>query len=358
MSQLRIVLAGAITALLILAGGAVVVRSSPGPATLAFIAGGRATAGGGGAAVAASASRSIGPNAFPLSNPRQLEPALTAVGYRLPPGAAIYGAKITREGGGLAYDDFQAGGGALAANFWPASSVKVLAAVGALEFVGAQGFTGAATVRFGSGPPRTIRSIYDGAVRISSNPDYDLLVRLAGVEWLNNQFLTPARGFPATVIQKSYTAGGSVRSTPTVTLSEAGRTATIPARTAARDPGCAQVNCSNLFEMSESVRRVVLHREIPEAERFRISEVDAAALTDALLGAEGWFEPAVARTLGPTARIYGKPGWVPANDCLDVALIEARGQRYLLAGTVPERAGGCPALVNLAQNVLRVLTAP
>ncbi len=357
MSALRVTLAGAITALLVVAGGVVVVRSSPRPPTpLAFIAGGRAP-GPGGQAVAASVSRAVGPNALPLSNPKQLETALSASGYPLPVGASVYAAKITREGGSLAYDDYQAGGGALAANFWPASSLKLLAAVGALELVGAQGFTGAATVRFGNGAPRTIRSIYDGAIRISSNSDYDVLVRLAGVDWLNNQFLTPARGFPVTVIQKSYTAGGNVRSTPAVTLSEGGRTVTIPARTAGRDASCAQVNCSNLFEMSESVRRVVLHGEIPESERFRISAPDAAALTDALLGAEGWFEPAVARVLGPTARIYGKPGWVRANDCLDVTLIEARGQRYLLSATVPERAGGCPALVTLAQNVLRVLTA-
>ena len=361
----RVALAGAITAMLVVAGGAVVVRSSPRPATpLAFIAGGRApgagagAVGGGGPAVAASVSRSIGPNARPLSSPKQLETALGALGYRLPVGAAVYAAKISREGGGLAYDDYQAGGGALAADFWPASSIKVLAAIGALELVGAQGFTGAATVRFGNGAPRTIRSIYDGAIRISSNADYDLLVRLAGVDWLNDQFLTPARGFPVTVIQKSYTAGGNVRSTPAVTLSEGGRTATIPARAAGRDVSCAQVNCSNLFEMSESIRRVVLHNEIPESDRFRISAADAAALTDALLGAEGWFEPAVARVLGPTARIYGKPGWVPANDCLAVTLIAARGQRYLLSATVPERTGGCPALVTLAQNVLRVLSAP
>ena len=357
MTAFRTGLAAAITALLILGGGAVAIRTSAGPTTLAFIAGGRAGPGSGTpGAVGASVLRSTGPNALPLSSPKQLEPALQVIGYRLPPGAAVYAAKISRDGPGLAYDDFQAGGGALAADFWPASSIKVLAAVGALELVGAQGFTGAATVRFGNGAPRTIRSIYDGAIRASSNTDYDLLVRLAGVDWLNNQFLTPARGFPVTVIQKSYTAGGNVRSTPAVTLSEAGRTATIPARTAGRDTSCAQMNCSNLFEMSESIRRVVLHRDIPGLDRFRISDVDAAALTDALLGADGWFEPAVARVLGPAARVYSKPGWVPANDCLDVTLIEARGQRYLLSATVPERSGGCPALVNLAQNVLRVLS--
>jgi hypothetical protein len=362
-TRTQLALASTVMALLIAAGGVVVARSSASPpSTLAFIAGGRATsapappAASSGPA-AAPATRVAGPTALPLSSPKQLEPALNALGYRLPAGAAVYAARITKEGSGLSYDDYQAGGGATASNFWPASSIKVLAAVGALEFLGQQGFTGAATVRFGGGGARTVRSIYDGAIRISSNADYDTLVRLAGVDWLNKQFLTPARGFPVTVIQKSYTAAGNVRATPALTVAEAGRTVTIPARPAGRDTECAQVNCSSLIEMSESVRRVVLHNEIPEADRFRISAVDAAALTDALLGAEGWFEPAVARVLGPGAKIYGKPGWVGANDCLDVTLIEARGQRYLLSATVPERAGGCPALVNLAANVLRVLIA-
>lgn len=368
MTRTQLALASAVTALLIVAGGVVVERTSAfPPSTLAFVAGGRAGGGGsqavaGAAAaagtVAAPAPRVLGPSALPLSSPRQLEPALSALGYRLPAGAAVYAARIVTEAGGLAYDDYQAGGGATASNFWPASSIKVLAAVGALEFLGQQGFTGAATVRIGGGAARTVRSIYEGAIRVSSNADYDMLVRLAGVEWLNNQFLTPARGFPVTVIQKSYTAAGTVRATPAVIVAEAGRTATIPARTAGRDTGCAQVNCSSLIEMSESVRRVVLHDEIPESERFRISTADATALADALRSAEGWFEPAVARVLGPTARIYSKPGWVAANDCLDVTLIEARGQRYLLSATVPERSGGCPALVNLATNVLRVLTGP
>ena len=176
-------LAGAVTALLIVAGGVVAVRSSTGPTTLAFIAGGRATTGGapGAVAASASASRSVGPNGQALSNPRQLESALAALGYRLPAGAAVYAARITREGGNLAYDDYQAGGGALVADFWPASSIKVLAAVVALELVGGQGFTGAATVRFGNGAPRTIRSIYDGSLRISSIAYYDLHVSLSGV---------------------------------------------------------------------------------------------------------------------------------------------------------------------------------
>jgi hypothetical protein len=354
----RLALASAITAMLIVAGGAVAVRSSAGSATLASIAGGRVAAAEVASAPPTVPARAVGPSALPLSNPASLEPALAAAGYRLPAGASVYAAKVNTAGGSLTYDDYQAGGGALATNFWPASSIKVLAAVGALEFVGKQGFTGAATVAFGGGAPQTIRSIYEAAIRVSSNADYDSLVEIAGVDWLNNEFLTPARGFPATVIQQSYTAGGNLRVTPAMTITEGTRKVTVPARSGKVVTECAQGNCSNLFEMSESVRRVVLHNEIPASERFALAPADVAGLTAALLTAEGWFEPAVARVLGPAARIYGKPGEVPGRDCLDVTLIQGRdGRRLLLSATVPEAQGGCPALVDLAAAALKVLSS-
>jgi hypothetical protein len=359
-TPVRLALASAVTALLIVAGGVVAVRTSLGPRTLAFIGGGGRVAGAEVPAAAATpptAAAVLGPRALPLSSPTSLEATLAAAGYRLPPGAGVYAAKVTKEAGGLAYEDYQAGVGALGANFWPASSIKVLAAVAALEYVGQQGFTGSATVAFGNGAPRTIRSIYDAAIRISDNAAYDLLVELAGLDYLNGTFLTPARGFPVTVIQRSYTIGGNLRVNPAITLTEGGRTVVIPARTGRVDASCPQGQCSNLFEMSESVRRLVLHNEIPVAERFNLAAGDVAGLNSALLGAEGWFEPAVARVLGSGARIYGKPGQVPGRDCLDVVLVERNNQRILLSATVPEPQGGCPALVTLAQNVLKVLAA-
>lgn len=363
MSAVRLALASAVAALLIVAGGAVVVRSSANP--VAFVAGSRAEAAppapaGSVTAAAAppvTAPAALGPRALPLSTPASLDAALVAAGFRMPAGAGVYAARITKEAGGLAYEDFQGGIGALGTNFWPASSIKVLAAIGALEFVGQQGFTGAATVAFGNGAPRTIQSIYDAAVRISDNAAYDALVEIAGVDYLNREFLTPARGFPSTVIQRSYTVGGNLRTNPALTLVEGTRRVVIPARSGRVETACPQGQCSNLFEMSESVRRLVLHNEIPQAERFRIASTDVIGLNSALLGAEGWFEPAVGRVLGAGARIYGKPGETPTRDCLDVTLIEGRdGRRYLLSATVPQRAGGCPALVNLAQAALKFLT--
>jgi len=304
-----------------------------------------------------SVAVSLGARGLALSDPGSLDASLAAAGYKFPPGAGVYAAKVTKEAGGLAYDDYQGGVGAIGTDFWPASSIKVLAAVGALEFVGQQGFTGAATVTFPGASPRTIKSIYDSAIRVSSNDDYDLLVEIAGVDWLNEQFLSPSRGLPTTVIQRSYTVGGDLRTTPAMTLSEGAKTATVPARNGKTFSECPQGQCSNLYEMSESIRRVVFHNEIPASERFKLAPADVAGLTSALLGAEGFFEPSVARVIGPTARIYGKPGEVAGRDCLDVAMIDnGKGLRLLLSATMPEEQGGCPALVTLATAVLKFLT--
>lgn len=353
----RRALAGAVAVLLLVAAGAVVERSAAAAAAPAFVAGSRAGAGEAALAAPVTAPASLGARALALSSPAPLDAALAAAGYRFPAGAGVYAARVTKEAGGLAYDDFQSGVGALSTSFWPASSIKVLAAVGALEFVGERGFTGAATVAFGGGPPRTIQSIYDEAIRLSDNSAYDDLVQIAGVDYLNREFLTPARGFPKTVIQRSYTVGGNLRVSPAMTLTEGTRRMVVPARTGRVDPDCPKGQCSNLFEMSESVRRLVLDGEIPQSERFRIASTDVVALNRALLGAEGWFDPAVSRVVGAAARVYSKPGQVPSRDCLDVSLIErSDGARYLLSAIVPQDQGGCPALVTLAENVLRFLT--
>lgn len=218
------------------------------------------------------------------------------------------------------------------------------------------GFSGAATVKFaGSGSTRTVQSIYDAALRVSSNGDYDLLVEIAGVDWLNQTFLTPARGFPVTVIQRSYN-GGDLYHTPAMTLTEGGRSVTVPARTSSVDTSCAQGNCSDLFEMSESLRRVVLNNEISPAERFHLTPADVAGMTASLLAAEGWIEPAILQVVGNAARVYSKPGYVPNRDCMDITFTDAKGLRLLLSATVPDAQGGCDALITLATGVTRLLS--
>jgi hypothetical protein len=306
----------------------------------------------------------LGPLAAPPAPPVSLDAALAARGYELPEHSDVYAVRIGTGPDGPVYQHYQAGGGALAEDFWPASSIKVLAALGALDFARSLGFTGAATVTFAAddgstdsgGGPRTLRSMYEAAVRDSSNYDYDQLVRIAGVDRLNSQFLTARNGFPATAITRPY--DGTDLDSPPMTLEEGGKRTDVPARPVELKPKCEAGNCSNLFEMAESVRRVVLDDELPPGERFDLDAADIADLRQALLDAEGFFPPAVGNVLGDGARIFDKPGDAADYDCLDVALIEpAGGPRYLLAATVPHSSGGCDALVSLAAEVLELLAA-
>jgi hypothetical protein len=298
----------------------------------------------------------LGPLSEPPSPPASLDAELTARGYQLPERANVYAVRIVDGAGGRTYQQFQAGGGALAEDFWPASSIKVLAALGALDFARSLGYTGAATVAIdGEGAAYTIRSIYEAAIRDSSNYDYDLLLRIAGLDRLNSVFLTAANGFPVTSITRPY-AETDVADSPPMVITEGDKRTYVPARTATLKPECEAGNCSNLFEMAESVRRIVLDDQLPPEQRFDIDPADVKDLRQALLDAEGFFPPAVTAVLGNGAKIYNKPGDTEDFDCLDVALIESSdGRRFLLAATVPHSSGGCDALVELATQVLRLL---
>lgn len=299
----------------------------------------------------------LGPLSAPPSRPVSIDAVLKAKGYEVPEAANVYGVRVMEGPEGRIYEQFEAGGGALGVDFWPASSIKVLAALGALDFARSLGFTGAATIAFDDGlPSQTLRSIYEPAIRDSSNYDYDLLVRIAGLDRLNSEFLTARNGFPVTSISRSY-GGLAFDESPAMVLEEGGRRVYVPVRKAELAPECGTGNCSNLFEMAESVRRIVLHDQIPAEQRFDLDPVDVKALASALQKAEGFFPAAVTRVLGSGAKIWSKPGDAAELDCLDVAFIESRtGRRFLVAASVPHRSGGCEALSRLARGILEQLS--
>ncbi|MFP5317111.1 MAG: serine hydrolase [Acidimicrobiia bacterium] len=313
-------------------------------------------------AAAATAAFTEGPIALPApSRPASLQERLDDAGYRLPLGTSVYAAEVVRgPTGALRLLEFEAGGGAREKNFWPASSIKVMAAVAALDFLRTLGFTGAATVEWPSGWSTTVRMLVHDAINESANDAYDLLIQIAGFDRLNAVFLSPANGFPDTVIQRGY-AGYDIRNSPELVVTEGARTATIPARSSSAQYGCPDAgNCSNLYEMTESIRRIVLHDELPPAQRFNLDPADVRALDYALLASEGWIDPGVARAFGIRARVYNKPGFAGGLDCLDVGLVEdvATGHRFLIGITTPVRTPGdegCWVLATVAEEVLEVL---
>ena len=123
-----------------------------------------------------------------LIDRQTLSQAFAQADYRLPKGSYVYAARILpNRVGGLAYVFYEAGQGAFSEDFWPASTVKVLAALGALDFAADQGFSGQATVTFKSQRGKTLFSdrlqeIYKRAIRVSSNADYDRTLQIAGLD--------------------------------------------------------------------------------------------------------------------------------------------------------------------------------
>jgi hypothetical protein len=289
------------------------------------------------------------PNAWAARVRRTIDSTtLSDAGLQLPDGANVLAARVFAGGDAAAYAFYQAGGGGWDESFFPASSIKLLAALGALDFAHSLGFTGEAVVDGGY----TLHDYYDAALRWSSNEDYSELVRIAGVDRLNRVFL-PGHGFPSTLIQEPYGAGEQVTDSPEMVLTEGDRTVTVPERDGDPDYGCDGGNCTNLFEMTDALRRVVLDAELPASDRFAVSPSDIAGLQDALAGAEGFIAPGVADALGDNAQIFTKPGWVPELDCVETAvvLVPGTGHRFLLALSAPDD-GTCDELVTMARDVL------
>lgn len=278
--------------------------------------------------------------------------ALALSGYELPSGSVVYAARLGDDG--RVVDEFDVAGGATADDFWPASSIKVLAAVGAMEYLRTLGFSGGATVTSADGWSYSVRELARAAISVSENDSYDLLVQIAGVGRLNDVFLSPDNGFPATVIQRDY-AGWDLRNSPAMTVSEGDQSMELPPREGLDDYGCPDDgNCSTLPEMVESVRRIVFHRQLPPGQRFAIADADASVLRAALLGTDGWMKDGVAEVLGGQALTYNKPGH--AYNCLDVGVVVdiSHGDRLML-GLAGPAVGECEYLTELSSQVVRAL---
>lgn len=279
---------------------------------------------------------------------------LVRAGIRLPRGASVY-LGIVPPGASRPRAEYDAGDGRLAAELWPASAVKPVVALAVLERLAGWGFTGQASVTV-DGWEATVIDLADAALRVSSNEAYDLLVQIAGVDWLNDEFLVALRGFPATVVQRTYT-DGDLHTSPAMTISEGGRRLVLPERYSDDEFGVdGGGNRSNLAEMIEAIRLITLAREGAVLRGSRVAPADLDALADALLGSDNFFAPGVRRALGPRAQVWSKPGW-GGGTCVEVGLITAPGRadRYLLGVALPDEGDECAALAEVAAAVLRAV---
>lgn len=255
-------------------------------------------------------------------------------------------------------------------DFWPASTVKLHAVIAAMERVREAGFDLDVTATFEHreadgkwvlDSSRTLREMTSEVFRRSSNEDYTLLLRLAGIDWIHTEFLTAERGFPNSALMRGY-----VKSRPWVyereeaqriRLVSAGgrRTAMIEhvwsGRSYSEDRGATIIdpktgNVTTPRELAECLRRVLFHEHLPESEKFRISPAQLQFLREggggltglATIapdsGPSGWI--GAAGEVFPQARYFHKSGLI-SDHALELGYVDDSakgGPRYLFVAVI------------------------
>src|SRR5690606_10002092 len=148
-------------------------------------------------------------------------------------------------------------------DWWPASTIKLYAAVAALETLRARGLSPATEVTFhyaeGAVTARA-SELLRAAIAQSNNRAFDRLVELAGFDAAHPEFSTPRKGFVDTVSQRSYAhrlrypdGNGSNRHSPAITLEEGEQRVELPERPGSLEVQCADHgNCTTLRELAET----------------------------------------------------------------------------------------------------------
>jgi len=255
---------------------------------------------------------------------------------------------------------------ASADSFWPASMVKLVAAVGALTTLRACGLTGSARVSFtdGRGAYRgAVSNLYSSALTHSNNVAYDRLMKIAGFDAINDSLLNAEDGFPFMALQRAYDPANDpqLRASPEIAYDEWGRTGTIPRRESDRaHPQCPDDgNCATLFEMLHFLARAVLHDELDERDRFDLHRTDVAALRRCLDRSPTRIGAGVQAALRHPIVVYNKGGRVPdrvVNDHALVVDLKTR-RRYLVAVSIREEGGKDETQERLTELVRRGVQA-
>lgn len=231
------------------------------------------------------------------------------------------------------------------ADWWPGSTIKLYAAVAALERLHALGYPIHTWLTYHYGEdPVTMRMdhIVRQAIERSSNDAFDLLFSFYGYEEMHRDFLTAENGFANTVLMRAYaprfrdpvTERASSRFSPAISLRRGRQTSEIAERMGTTPfPNCPEEgNCTTLRELAEVMRRIMLHEELDPSERYDLQPADLVVLRAALDVAHNY---AIAETFEQSCNgfeVWHKPGfglrWVS-----DVLYIRHRGtqRRWIVA---------------------------
>ena len=170
----------------------------------------------------------------------------------------------------------------------PASSIKLFAAVAALQYARDLGFTTDAQLTFRSSRERTfsLDELVAAAIGPSDNIAYNRLVQFVGYDQLNGQFLSRANGLAHTAIRRPYHRtewmnqgeSSSLRDSPAIDIAEAGRRHTIPERDGSVATECGGAACTSVADLAELMRRLMLQEQLRPQDSFNLPRVDLIPL--------------------------------------------------------------------------------
>jgi len=277
-------------------------------------------------------------------------------------------------------------------DFWPASTIKLYAAVAAIEWLGERGFPLDSVVAFEHKSAdgrwvldcaRTVPEMLSAVFRRSSNEDYTLLLRTTGIDHINTAFLVPERGFERSALMRGYVVDRPwvyVREEPqriTVQSIRDGRRESVEhtwsGRSYSQERGCTIIdartgNVTTPRDLAECMRRIMFHEALPEKERFRLGAEQLKFLRhggDGLSGlqvntresgASAWKDGL--DTVFPDATFHHKSGLI-SNYALEVAYLDdsaSSGKRFILvpvinAGSETKPAPGEKIICEMSRKI-------
>lgn len=338
-------------------------------ALLAALVGGGAIPGGGASARAED---------LPPTDPFVLPALLDGAGFAPPEDFKALVLLPDADGEGPAFD--WCGTSDDRGDWWPASSVKIFAAIAALERSRGLGFPPEVWVRYHydrePGAPEDASSVayrlsgmVHRAIAPSSNADFDRLVELVGLDAMHRGFFTEENGLEDTAFRRAYTGRlrdpetdlGIFGASPPLSLYLGRRRRELPARPATVTPDCPDLgNCTTLADLAEAMRRVMFHGRLPPEERFDLGPPELEVLRGALSGERprgNGLPAAVQRGVGEdvSLRFFHKPGYA-LRWISEVLLVEWEdtGRRAIIAAAArPHRRALDDALEAIGRLLAR-----
>lgn len=308
--------------------------------------------------------------------------------YAVPAGSYLLGVRIVHGVGQPGYQLYSLRDTGFMyswSRFWPASAIKLVAAVGALWTLHEHGLDGRVRLRLSDADGAfdgSFQQILRRALVYSANTAYNRLMLIAGLRRLNERYLTARWGLPLMVLQRRYThpsPNADLRDSPAIHYEQGERRGTIaPRHYDTRFARCPdEANCTTLFELQDVLRRVMLHSELPADQRYPLRDADIERLRKLLAAAPNKLEPGASKALlgkvsQPWPRrarthpkvpnpppgdrrvlVYNKAGRVPGDDHLDNTFIvdTVHRRRYMLALSVPYSSPREPDEITAAQLV-------